>query len=147
MKFTFVRFIMVGVVNTMVGLSVMYLLLHGLGLTYWVSTFLGNSIGACVSFFLNRRFTFRSDVSVQKGMFRFILVILISYFISYSIGESLVKWLLNNNGTLSARVKIDLAILISTILYTMLNYLSQKLFVFSPKRSFALRKKINKIRV
>jgi putative flippase GtrA len=139
MKFTFVRFIMVGVVNTMVGLSVMYLLLHGLGLTYWVSTFLGNSVGACVSFFLNRRFTFRSDVSVQKGMLRFILVILISYFISYSIGENVVKWLLTNNDTLSAKVKTDLAVLISTLLYTMLNYLSQKLLVFSPKRSFALR--------
>ncbi|MEH7304024.1 GtrA family protein [Neobacillus drentensis] len=130
MKFTLVRFIMVGLVNTMVGLSVMYLLLHGLGLSYWMSTFLGNSVGACVSFFLNRRFTFRSDVSVLNGLLRFVLVILICYFISYTMGENLVQWLLVNNDTITSRVKTDLAVLISTFLYTMLNYLSQKLIVF-----------------
>ncbi|MBV7505771.1 GtrA family protein [Bacillus sp. sid0103] len=130
MKFTFVRFIMVGMVNTMVGLSVMYLLLHGPGLSYWMSTFLGNSVGACVSFFLNRRFTFRSDVSVLNGLLRFVMVILICYFISYTMGENLVQWLLVNNDTITSRVKTDLAVLISTFLYTMLNYLSQKLIVF-----------------
>ena len=139
MKFTFVRFIMVGLVNTMVGLSVMYLLLHGLGLTYCVSTFFGNSVGACVSFFLNRRFTFRSDVSVVTGLFRFIVVILICYFISYSLGKNLVQLLLNNNDTFTSKGKTDLAVLISTFLYTMLNYLSQKLFVFH-KRGTLLSK-------
>lgn len=135
MKFTIVRFIMVGVVNTLVGLSVMYLLLHGFGLSYWISTFLGNSVGACVSFFLNRRYTFRSDVSVLQGLLRFIVVILVCYFISYSIGENTVKWLLNNNDMITSKVKTDLAVLISTFLYTMLNYLSQKLLVFHKRRS------------
>lgn len=135
MKFTFVRFLMVGLINTMVGLSVMYLLLHGFGLSYWISTFLGNSVGACISFFLNRRFTFKSDVSVLTGLFRFITVILISYFISYSLGESLVQSLLNNNVTFISKGKTDLAVLISTFLYTLLNYLSQKLFVFHKKET------------
>jgi putative flippase GtrA len=126
---------MVGLINTMVGLSVMYLLLHGFGLSYWISTFLGNSVGACISFFLNRRFTFKSDVSVLTGLFRFITVILISYFISYSLGESLVQSLLNNNVTFISKGKTDLAVLISTFLYTLLNYLSQKLFVFHKKET------------
>lgn len=139
MKFIFVRFIMVGLVNTMVGLSVMYLLLHGLGLSYWISTFLGNAVGACVSFFLNRRFTFRSDVSVVTGLFRFMVVILICYFLSYSLGKSLVQMLLNNNDTFTSKGKTDLAVLISTFLYTVLNYLSQKLFVFH-KRGTVLSK-------
>jgi putative flippase GtrA len=126
---------MVGLINTMVGLSVMYLLLHGFGLSYWISTFLGNSVGACISFFLNRRFTFKSDISVLTGLFRFITVILISYFISYSLGESLVQSLLNNNVTFISKGKTDLAVLISTFLYTLLNYLSQKLFVFHKKET------------
>lgn len=135
MKNTFVRFIMVGVVNTLVGLSVMYILLHGPGLSYWLSTFLGNSVGACVSFFLNRRFTFRSEVSVLKGLPRFGLIILSCYFISYSMGENLVQGLLNNNGMITSKVKTDLAVLISTFLYTMLNYLSQKLLVFHKRET------------
>ncbi|QIZ10576.1 GtrA family protein [Priestia megaterium] len=141
MKFTFVRFIMVGVVNTMVGLSVMYLLLHGLGLSYWMSTFLGNSVGACVSFFLNRRFTFRSDVSVLKGLLRFVVVILICYFLSFSMGKNLIHWLLINNNSITSKVKTDLAVLMSTFIYTILNFLSQKLLVFPQKRGFALKVK------
>ena len=94
MKYSFVRFIMVGVVNTVVGLSVMYLLLHALGQSYWIATFLGNSIGACVSFLLNRNFTFKSKDSVSKSAVRFIVVILGCYFISYEIGRSFVDWIL-----------------------------------------------------
>lgn len=139
MKYTFVRFVMVGVVNTLIGLSVMYLLLHGLGLSYWLSTFLGNSVGACVSFLLNRRFTFRSDGSVLKGFIRFVAVILICYFLSYSIGKNLVQWLLINYDSITSTVKTDLAVLVSTCLYTILNYLAQKLFVFPQKKGNVLK--------
>src|SRR6476660_7448236 len=97
MNYTFVRFLLVGVANTIVGLSVMYLLLHVAGLSYWTSTFLGNSVGAVVSFFLNRSFTFRSQSSVSKSMIRFVAVILFCYFISYTIGRNGVEWILSNS--------------------------------------------------
>ena len=133
MRFTFVRFLIVGVANTLIGLSMMYLFLHLGGLSYWVSTFLGNSIGACVSYFLNRRFTFKSDHSVSKSMIRFVATILFCYFISYNIGEHFIQWLLQNSPTLTSNIKTDIAVLISTLLYTMLNYLCQRLFVFPEK--------------
>lgn len=135
MKYSFVRFIMVGIVNTFVGLSVMYLLLHLLGQSYWIATFVGNSIGACVSYILNRNFTFKSQSSVAKSAVRFIVVILCCYFISYDIGRSFVEWMLKNNDYFSANVKTDLSVLVGTCLYTLLNYLGQKLFVFSKKDS------------
>lgn len=139
MKYSFVRFVMVGVVNTLVGLSVMYLLLNGLGLSYWLSTFIGNSVGACVSFLLNRRFTFRSDGSVLNGFIRFVAVILICYFLSYSIGKNLVPWLLSDYGSITSKVKTNLAVLFSTFLYTILNYFGQKLFVFPQKEGNVLK--------
>lgn len=129
MNYTFVRFLMVGVANTIVGLSVMYLFLHLAGFSYWTSTFIGNTVGAIVSFFLNRNFTFRSQSSVSKSMIRFIAVILFCYFISYTMGQNLVEWILSNNHVTSS-IKTDIAVLISTGLYTVLNYLCQKLFVF-----------------
>ncbi|WP_066064750.1 GtrA family protein [Neobacillus soli] len=131
MKYSFVRFIMVGIVNTVVGLSCMYLLLHGLGQSYWIATFVGNAIGACVSYILNRNFTFKSQSSVSKSAVRFVVVILCCYFISYDIGRSLVEWMLKNNNYFNAFVKTDFSILVGTCLYTILNYLGQKLFVFS----------------
>ena len=129
MNYSFIRFLMVGVANTIVGLSVMYLLLHVVGLSYWASTFLGNSVGAVVSFFLNRSFTFKSQSSVSKSMIRFVAVILFCYFISYTIGRNVVEWILSNSH-LTSSIKTDIAVLISTGLYTVLNYLCQKLFVF-----------------
>ncbi|SMQ77444.1 Putative flippase GtrA (transmembrane translocase of bactoprenol-linked glucose) [Bacillus sp. OV166] len=133
MKYSFVRFIIVGIVNTVVGLSVMYLLLHLLGQSYWIATFVGNSIGAFVSFILNRNFTFKSKDSVSKSAIRFIVVILGCYFISYEIGRSFVEWILNKNEFFSPFFKTDISVLIGTCLYTLLNYFGQKLFVFSKK--------------
>jgi putative flippase GtrA len=135
MKFSFVRFIIVGIVNTIVGLSVMYLLLHALGLSYWMSTFLGNSIGACVSYTLNRNFTFNSQNSLPKSMIRFVIVILCCYFISYDLGKNLVVWLLKANDIFNPKLNTDLAVLVGTGLYTVLNYFGQKLIVFPTKNT------------
>ena len=133
MKYSFIRFVMVGILNTIVGLSVMYLLLHALHLSYWNSTFIGNSIGAIVSFFLNRSFTFKSQNAVSKPAIRFIVVILCCYFISYDLGKNLVSAILISNHFFIEKIRTDLAVLVGTGLYTVLNYLGQKLFVFSKK--------------
>ena len=133
MKHSFVRFILVGVVNTFVGLSFMYLFLHAAGLSYWISTFLGNSIGACVSYILNRKFTFKSRNSISKSAIRFIIVILCCYFISYNLGKNLVVWILKPYDFFSGKLIMDLSVLVSTGLYTVMNYLGQKLFVFPSK--------------
>ncbi|WP_462410780.1 GtrA family protein [Neobacillus sp. Marseille-QA0830] len=134
MKNSFIRFIMVGILNTIVGLSIMYLLLHAAGFSYWLSTFLGNSVGACVSFFLNKSFTFHSENPVPKSAFRFIIVILACYFVSYDLGKYIVLWVLHHNDFLPLNVITDLSVLTGTGLYTVLNYWGQKFFVF-PKRN------------
>lgn len=133
MKNSFVRFILVGIINTIIGLSAMYILLHAFGLSYWVSTFLGNSIGAVVSFFLNRNFTFKSKTSVSGSSFRFILVILCCYLISYDLAKNAVMIVLKDNSFFQPGMKTDLSVLVGTGLYTILNYLGQKWFVFSKK--------------
>lgn len=135
MKYSFVRFIIVGIVNTIVGLSCMYLFLHAVGLSYWIATFLGNSLGACVSYFLNRNFTFRSQNSVTKSAIRFVLVILCCYFISYDLGKNVVAWVLKSNAIFNEKLTTDLAVLVGTGLYTVLNYFGQKLFVFPNKKN------------
>lgn len=131
MSFTFFRFLLVGVANTILGLSVIYLLLHLVGMSYWMSTFLGNSVGAMMSYYLNRRFTFRSKNAVSKSLILFIIVTLLCYVVSYSIGMNLVEWMLGTSNILKSGTKTDLAVLISTGLYTVLNYLGQKWLVFS----------------
>ena len=130
MNKTFIRFIAVGIANTIVGLSLIYLLLHLFGLSYWISTFIGNSLGACISYILNRNFTFKNQGSVKKSIPMFIIVILTCYFIAFNLGAKIIDYILNLQDFISLNFKNDLAVLISSGLYTVLNYFGQKLLVF-----------------
>ncbi len=130
MNFTFVRFMIVGLINTLVGLTIMYGLCHLANQSYWLSTFIGNSVGAVVSFNLNRSFTFKNNGSIQKSIIKFLLVILFCYFISYHLGTLLVDWSIKDRMDYSISFQTDLAILLSTAIYTITNYFCQKQFVF-----------------
>ncbi|WP_307149325.1 GtrA family protein [Robertmurraya andreesenii] len=123
---SFMRFLLVGVLNTMIGLSVTFIVLHGLGQGYWMSTFIGNCVGAICSFILNRAFTFRSDVSYMAGGIRFIAVILLCYFIAYSLSPMLARSI----PSLELLSKKDFSVLMGAVLYTVFNYLGQRYIVF-----------------
>ena len=62
---SFIRFLIVGVINTLVGTAVMFGLYNLAGLHrwgqmgYWLSTIGNYTVGSVVSFFLNKHFTFR----------------------------------------------------------------------------------------
>lgn len=135
MNSTFLRFLLVGIANTIIGLSCMFLLYHLFGLSYWMATFLGNTIGACVSYALNRSFTFKSKAAVSQSMVRFAVVILFCYFVSFYIGKQAVLLVLEHTDILSAAISTDLAILVSTGFYTLLNYTLQKWIVFPERRA------------
>ncbi|ALC91322.1 polysaccharide biosynthesis protein GtrA [Bacillus sp. FJAT-18017] len=132
MKFEFIRFLVVGVINTLVGLSIMFLLLHGAGLSYWVSTFIGNTVGAGVSFVLNRNFTFRSKEAGLWSVVRFVCVILFCYVVSYQLGSMVIEWVAGDY--FSEIVVTNGKVLFSTGLYTVLNYLLQRIVVFRERR-------------
>ncbi|MGG5253193.1 GtrA family protein [Neobacillus sp. SM06] len=134
LQHSFVRFLLVGVVNTIVGLSAMYFFLHGLSFSYWTATFIGNSVGAVVSYFLNRTFTFKSSTAVGKSMFRFVAVILACYFLSYYLGEKLAIIVLQQLPLISDKYAADAAVLVGTGIYTISNYLGQRMFVFGENK-------------
>ncbi|KXG09042.1 hypothetical protein AT864_02726 [Anoxybacillus sp. P3H1B] len=130
MNHSFFRFLLVGLINTAVGLSVMYTLLHLAHVSYWGATLIGNTIGAIVSYCLNRLFTFRSHAPISSSAFRFALVIMVSYFFAYRLGKQLAHWTMGTVSLLPAQYTDDMAILFGTALYTIFNYLGQKRLVF-----------------
>lgn len=125
---SFVRFLLVGIVNTAVGLSVMFMLMNVFHVSYWFSTFIGNGTGAVVSFGLNRVFTFKSDVSLKKGGLLFTSVIILCYFASYSTSS----WISKQIHTMFPVSQQDLAVFLGSCLYTATNYIGQKYIVFKP---------------
>lgn len=127
---SFLRFLLVGVFNTIVGLGVIALLLHVARIGYWPSTFIGNVVGALVSYTLNKTFTFRSKAKVAGSLWKFFLVTLVCYGLSYGVGLVLGQWLAALFPAFPEQRVHDAATLFGTGLYTITNYLGHKYFSF-----------------
>ncbi|RDB34098.1 GtrA family protein [Exiguobacterium sp. RIT594] len=118
-----IRFLLVGIVNTLVGLGLTLLLYHGFQTGYWVATAFGNGCGIVISYLLNRRFTFSATTSLKTDWIRFLLVVLISYLIAYRLSLFVIDLFVPSFGGTGA-------ILIGMVLYTILNFIGQNYWVF-----------------
>lgn len=125
----FIKFLCVGLLNTAVGVSVTFVILNLIGWNYWISTFMGNSIGAVVSYFLNKHFTFKSKVSNKEAMWKFASAILLCYLVSYSVSYILFQYMIGKL-IYNHVIHTNLTALVGAGMYTLLNYFAQKYFVF-----------------
>lgn len=121
------RFALVGVANTLFGTAVMFLAYNLLGCSYWLSSAANYVFGSILSFFLNKYFTFQSKQHSWKEIFRFVLSILLCYLIAYGIAKWSIEYLLTGYG----KAWVDnISMGVGMVLFVVLNYFSQKLFVF-----------------
>jgi putative flippase GtrA len=127
---SFARFLLVGLFNTLIGLTTSFALYNLLHLNYWMSTFTGNTVGAIVSYTLNRTFTFRSKASVKSSWWKFALIILICYGVSYGVSLLLADAVSSLLPSLPANWLHNAAILLGNGIYTIGNYLGHKYFTF-----------------
>lgn len=74
-----VRYLLVGVANTIVGLGVIYAVMYFLRFSDATANALGYCVGVGVSFFLNRTWTFRHTGSIAPALARFVGVLLVAY--------------------------------------------------------------------
>ena len=118
---TFVRFLFVGLLNTIIGYSIIMILFHLFGLTYGVSYFLSYVVGVVISFFLNRQFVFFSKNHKLLEFFRFLIAFGVSYIVSYIFLYLFVEYqILGEN----------IAFLGGMVIYSTLFYLLNKYIVF-----------------
>lgn len=120
------KFLLVGVGNTLLSAVIMFAL-EGLG--YWPSTAIAYLAGAVMSFFLNRKFTFRSEAELGRSALRFAINVAVCYVLAYAIAQPLGGMLLGAVGVeglwLERLTKIG-----GMGLYTVLNYFGQRFFAF-----------------
>lgn len=76
------RFGIVGVLNTLVGLSCIYLVIYLLNADAGLANALGYAIGLAVSFLLNRIWTFNNNQRVASVLPRYLLVAAVSYLLN-----------------------------------------------------------------
>ena len=92
---TVLKFLIVGIFNTLVGCGIMFLLYNLAGCSYWFSSAANYVIGSIVSFFLNKYFTFQKKEWSWKQVGKFALNVAVCYFLAYGAAKPLVLYLLS----------------------------------------------------
>jgi len=117
-----VRFGAVGVLNTAIGLGTIYLLQIGLDQDYRFASAVGYTLGIINSFVLNRIWTFKSsDARVARQGARFLMAAGACWLVQLGFLIAMVEGL---------QIHENAAQPIGMVLYTGMNYLANRLFVF-----------------
>ena len=124
------KFILVGVVNTLVGMAIMFGLYNLAHCSYWVSSAANYILTSILSYFLNKYFTFQNRERSVGQVVRFVVNIAVCYGLAYGIAKPLCLQLLANAST---TVWDNVSMLVGMCLFTGLNYLGQRLFAFRTK--------------
>lgn len=126
MKFSdrsIVRFPIVGLINTFIGLLVIYLAKYS-GLDDIASNLIGYSVGICISFFLNRKWTFSHEGSILPTALKFSVVTVVAYIANLLV----VVFLLDE-----IRLNSFLAQAAAVPVYAAMTYVGYRWFVFPEK--------------
>lgn len=143
----FVSYCLVGVANTIVGLSTAYVFLNVFLSSYLVSVAAAYVAGIVVSFFLNKKYTFNNNSNNNLQLFvRFVFAMLPSYIISYYFGYHVIQIIVDANifnhilinlskftGSEIARLTDNMAVLMSMAIYLVLGFSVNKLVIFKQK--------------
>ena len=124
-------FLVVGVVNTLFGTAIMLVLYNVFGCSYWVSSFCDYFFGSILSYFLNKHFTFHYQGTDWRSIVKFALNIVVCYLIAYSLALPLTRYALESMH-FSKGIVENIAMLVGTVLFMVINYLGQKFFAFKP---------------
>ncbi len=125
--FHFIKYNLIGIVNTLITLCVVWILYELLGWNLELSNFLGFVAGGINSYWMNRRLNFRSQNQKGKEIFRFLLVFVCAYLVNLFVLESLKDALPSAGDFLSAGF---FANVLANIAYVVVSFLLYRYFVF-----------------
>ena len=128
---SFLRFVLVGIINTVVGTAIMFVFYNVFHLGYWFSSASNYVLASILSYFLNKYYTFRSKGDDWRSVPRFVLNISVCYLLAYGIAKPLMRWILS--GT-TQTIQENVAMLTGMVLFVAFNYLGQRFYVFVRKK-------------
>lgn len=121
LNYDFVRFAAVGVINSVVGLSIIYAAKFFFNVSDVPANVLGYGVGLAFSFFLNRSWTFQHRQSAAGALVRFLLIFALAYLANLAT----LLFLINALG-----VNGYLAQAIAMAPYTLVGFFGSKYFAF-----------------
>jgi len=123
----FFKFIIVGIINTLAGSAIMFILYNIAGVGYWFSSAANYVIGSVLSFFLNKYFTFSVRHWSVFMIFTFIINIAVCYGVAYGIARPVMNYILRGN---TQKLRENAALFTGMCIFTGINYLGQRFIVF-----------------
>ena len=117
----FLKFVAVGLINTIIGLSVIYGAMFYAGAGPFAANAIGYGVGFIIGYHLNRKWTFSNRRRAESALFYYIAVVAVSYCANISIVYVGI-FLLELNAYL-----VQFAGVVS---YTVLVYVGSRRFVF-----------------
>lgn len=126
------KFLVVGVINTAVGIAIMFSLYNFAGFSYWWSSATCYLVTGVLNFFLNKYFTFNVRRWSTYMVFTFVSVMIFAYLLGYGIAKPLASYLLSEY---SEKVRENIAMFVGMCLFTGLNYLGQRFLAFKGEKS------------
>jgi len=126
-KNTFIKFILVGVVNTLVGTTIMFVFYNVFHLSYWISSASNYFFGSICSYLLNKHFTFQYKEKGFYSLFRFTFNILVCYLLAYGIALPIMQYLLTDY---SKVIQENVSMAVGMCLFVVFNYFGQRFFAF-----------------
>lgn len=127
MKNKFLKFLLVGIVNTLFGTTIMLLAYNLFNLSYWISSALNYFLGSILSFFLNKYFTFQTKERKPSEILKFIFNIIFCYIFSYVFAKKIIESLVKDA---PIAVIENSSMLLGMIIFVLLNFIGQKYWVF-----------------
>ncbi|KRN89331.1 hypothetical protein IV53_GL000048 [Ligilactobacillus ceti DSM 22408] len=121
------KFIIVGIINTIVGMGAMLIAANVFNCGYWFSSAANYIIGSIVSYFLNKYFTFQDKKKSFKTVLKFIINISVCYLIAYGVAKPLIYAIFSFT---SAKIQLNIAMLTGSVIFVALNYLGQRFWAF-----------------
>ena len=140
----FLKFILVGILNTLVGMGLQFVFYNVFGWDKYdwgvvLASLIGNIIGSVVSYFLNKYFTFKNKEKGWKPVLRFALNIAVCYAIAYLLVSPLVSWVSTANhwslfGWSIEKFAGNLYLAVGACTFVACNYIGQRFFAFREKK-------------
>ena len=124
---SFVKFLGVGVINTIIGTSIMFVFYNVFHFNYWISSASNYIVGGIISYFLNKNFTFKYGSGNLYVMIKFAVNVAVCYFIAYGVAKPLLVHILAGY---SPVIQENVAMVAGMGFYVILNYLGQRFFAF-----------------
>jgi putative flippase GtrA len=115
----FLKYNLVGIVNTLTGFSIILGLMY-MGFSATISNVIGYAIGAVISYALNSKYTFDSSRKHQETMIKFFIVLGIAYILNFMT----LQWLLMAMNPYTAQLG-------AATVYTVSSFVMARYFVFA----------------